>query len=357
MNFSDKDYTFIDYLFAMTDDTGIFQHSIYGVPDPRHGYTTDDNARALILAVLLLEKFKDKKYLKLVYNYMEFLLFAQNENGMFKNFMGYDREFLEDEGSEDSFGRSLVAVCRTSLSKAVPENIKKTCQYIINKTLVHLPKLKYPRPKAYAIVGLSCLTESAKTNEYVELLSNDLADLYRKNKDDKWHWFENIITYGNSYFPRALMIAYKMLKKDELLKIAEESMEFLAGVTIKEEYFKPIGCDGWYKKGKKAAEFDEQPIEACETMLLYLDCYEITKDKKYLDYAVKCYNWYTGVNSMGVSLIDSETGACYDGICPDGLNLNQGSESIISYGTAFMEISKRVKLITKSGHWIKKDLY
>jgi hypothetical protein len=355
MNFSEKDLLFIDYVFTMTDDVGIFQHSVYGIPDPRKGYTTDDNCRALILAVMLFEAYKEKKYLKLVYRYLAFILNAQNDNGKFKNFMNYNREFIEEEGSEDCFGRCLWSLGRTISSASIPENIKKTCQHILNKMLEHWPQINSPRTKAYSIVGLSYLKETEEILSHIDTLSMELVSQYTQYKDGEWHWFEDSMAYGNAFFPWSLFKAYGMLKKEVLLETAKESMDFLGDITLKNEYFKPIGCNGWLLKGKKAAEYDEQPIEACETLLSYLDYYEIEKDKKYLDNAVKCFCWYTGQNSKGLSLLDEETGACYDGLNVDGLNYNQGSESIISYGIAFMEISKKIKLITKGGHWFKKD--
>lgn len=344
-------------MFTLTDDVGIFQHSVYGIPDPRKGYTTDDNSRALILAVMLLESFKEKKYLRLACKYLAFILNAQNDNGKFKNFMYYNREFLEKEGSEDCFGRCLWALGRTISSPLLPENIKKTCWHMLNKALEHWPNLNSPRSKAYSIVGLSYLKGTEEVVGRIDDLSASLVEQYIKCKDGDWHWFEDSMTYGNAFFPWSLFKAYRILKKDVLLETARESMDFLGDITLKDAYFKPVGCNGWLLKGKKAAGYDEQSIEACETLLSYLDYYEITKDKKYLDNAVKCFCWYRGQNSKGLSLIDEETGACYDGLNENGLNYNQGSESIISYGLAFMEISKKVKLITMDGHWLEKDSF
>ncbi|MHB1393369.1 MAG: glycosyltransferase [Clostridia bacterium] len=337
---------FTNYLFAITDDVGIFQHSIYGVPDLSKGYTTDDNSRALILAVMLFEQFKKRKYLGLIYKYLAFMLYAQNDDGKFKNFMNYNREFLEEEGSEDCFGRCLWALGRTISSSSIPGNIKKSCWYMINKALEHWPNLNSPRAKAYSIVGLSYLTERLEVINHIENLSMSLVEQYTQYKDGDWHWFEDSMTYGNAFFPWSLFKAFRILKKDVLLGTARESMDFLGDITLKGAYFKPVGCNGWLLKGKKAAEYDEQPIEACETLLSYLDYYEITKDKRHLDNAVKCFCWYTGQNSKGLSLIDEETGACYDGLNENSQNYNQGSESIISYGIAFMEISRKAKLIT-----------
>lgn len=343
MNFSDKKLGFVDYVLTLTDDVGILQHSVYGIPDPRRGYTTDDNSRALILAVMLLERFEDKQYLRLACRYLSFMMNAQNDDGSFKNFMDYNREFIEKKGSEDCFGRCLWSLGRTISSPAVPENIKRACHYILDRSLKNWPILTSPRAKAYTIIGLSYLKQTKKNAMHIDVLSMELVSQYVQYKDKDWHWFEDSMTYGNALLPWSLLRAYWTLKKEDFFETALESIEFVVSKTVNKNCFKPIGCNGWLEKGKKAAEYDEQPIEACETLLLFMDYYEMTKDINYLDYATKCFNWYTGKNSKGLSLIDQETGACYDGLTKDGLNYNQGSESIISYGIALMRIAEKIK--------------
>lgn len=344
MNFSDQKLGFVEYLLTITDDTGILQHSVYGIPDPGKGYTTDDNSRALILAVMLLESFKERFFLKLVSKYLAFLLNGQNENGRYKNFMNYQRQFMEEEGSEDCFGRCMWAIGRTISSPAIPENIKRTCQHLLNKSLENWPRLTSPRAKASCIVGLSYLPATDEITGHIDTLSMELVFQYKKFEEEDWHWFENSMTYGNAFLPWSLFRAYQIIQKDILLVTAQESMDFLEENTFKNGYFKPIGCNGWLLKGKNAAEYDEQPIEACEMLLSYLEYYKMTNDKKHLAHAVKCFCWYTGQNSKSLSLIDEETGACYDGLNESGLNYNQGSESIVSYGIALMEISKLIAL-------------
>jgi len=342
MAFTNKNMAFVDYLFAFTDDVGIFQNSKYGVPDRNFGYTTDDNARALILAVMLYEKFREKKFMTLIYKYLSFVLHAQNNHGKFKNFMNYQREFLEIEGSEDCFGRCLWAIGRTITSPSLPESIKNTCRYILKEAEKNIQRITSPRAKAYIIVGLGFLTASEKMAQHIEDLSMSLVEQYKMYKDGDWHWFEDSMTYGNAFFPWSLLVAYKIFKKECYLKTARESMDFLGSITMGQPFFKPIGCNGWLVKGSPPACYDEQPIEACEAIFSYIEYYEITKDKKYLDDAFKCFNWYKGANSKGLSLIDKETGACYDGLTENGLNLNQGSESIISYGMAAMKNFKYI---------------
>lgn len=215
---------------------------------------------------------------------------------------------------------------------------------MLDKVMEQWPKLDSPRAKALAIIGLSYLAVTERNVCLIDTLSSAMLDQYTQHKAGEWHWFENSVTYGNAALPWSLLKAYSILKKDVLMDTAKESTAFLSKISLDGAYFKPIGCKGWYYKGGKPAEFDEQPLEACEMLLLYLEFYKITKQRKYLDNAFKCFRWYIGLNSKSLSLIDMETGACYDGLSEKGLNYNQGSESIISFGIAFMEISQIINV-------------
>lgn len=317
-----------DHIFHMTDDTGMFQHCKYGVPDPREGYTTDDNARALIMAVMLYCDKLEEKYLKLIYTYTSFLLNAQNNEGKFKNFMNYDRQFIEKEGSEDCFGRCLWALGYTASNSKVPNNIKLTCKHMIRKALKNCSNIKFLRGKAYSIIGLQYIDDSKK---YIEPLAESILEEYNHHKDEEWKWYEDHITYSNSILPWSMFISYRALGKEKFLECAEESLSFLEKSTFKNWYYKPVGCNGWLEKGKEAAKYDEQPVEAAETALTYIAAYKLTKNVEYLNKAKQCHLWYKGENSKGKSLVDSENGGCYDGITEKGINLNEGSESLISY--------------------------
>jgi hypothetical protein len=331
-----------DHIFHMTDDTGMFQHCIYGVPNLSEGYTSDDNARALIMAVNMYDQYRLKKVERLIYKYVSFLCYAQNSDGNFRNFMGYNREFLEKEGSEDCFGRCLWALCYTFASAATPQNVKKTVWKLIEKALPNCPNIIYPRAKAYTIIGL-CLLDAEKSREYISKLAVSLAENYDHYNDGDWHWFEDNMTYSNAVLPWAMLSAYKITGENRYQKIGFESLQFLENMTFRKGYFKPIGCNGWLYKGNEPIEFDEQPVEACETTLVFLEAYSISGNNIFLDKAKTCFSWYYGNNSKNACLIDNETGGCYDGIEPDGLNHNQGAESVVSFWMAYLAINKYVK--------------
>jgi hypothetical protein len=354
-----------NYLRRLTDDTGIFQHTKFGVPDRTKGYTTDDNSRALIAAVLLYKNNNDTSSLDLIHTYISFIHHSQNEDGSFKNFMDYNRVFIEDNGSEDCLGRTLWALGFALSESCVPDNLQNTCRYMINAALPHLQAVKSPRAMAYAIIGLSYMLETTgaltydfpysyeeKGSEAVnflpkKIITNLVDELaarlhmqYGIVKGVDWHWFEDSITYGNAMLPWALLKASRLTGRTDFKETAKESLDFLASKTFAAVgCFKPIGSHGWLHRNGKPALYDEQPIEACETLLAFLEAYRVLGDKAYLYQATLCYQWYLGKNSLGVSLIDPQTGGCYDGIHASGLNLNQGSESIISYSIAHLVMS------------------
>ncbi|NLY42538.1 MAG: glycosyltransferase [Clostridiaceae bacterium] len=327
-----------DHIFRLTDDTGMLQHSKYSVPNPQYGYTTDDNARALIMALMLYEKYAKKKYLDLVYRYSSFLLNAQNQKGTFKNFMSYGRNWLEEEGSEDCFGRCLWALGFALSNEHTPWGVKYAFWHMLKNAVPNIASLTYPRSKAYSIIGLGHL-EGENIADIVFELARSLCREYEKHRDGDWKWFENIVAYCNGVLPWSLLVAYKVTGKKEFFDVGKESLEFLEKLTFRDGYFKPVGCNGWLLKGGHPAEFDEQSVEACEAVLTYLEAYEITGEKKYLQKAKRCHAWYEGVNSKGISLIDKESGGCYDGLTAEGLNLNMGAESLVSYVISFLKIS------------------
>jgi hypothetical protein len=260
-----------DYLHQLTDDTGIFQHTKFGIPDRGKGYTTDDNSRALIAAVMLYKDQRDSQSLTLICTYLAFVHHAQNEDGNFVNFMNYQRVFVEERGSEDCFGRCLWALGYTLSEPSVPENLRNTCRYMVNEALPNVLNLGSPRAMAYAIVGLSYLLETPDALSYkfpypfveqggssppflpremivnlIETLTLRLQIQYDRNKGDTWKWFENSITYGNAMLPWALLKASRILRIESLQKIAKESLDFLVSITFSNaDYFKPIGNHGW----------------------------------------------------------------------------------------------------------------
>ncbi len=331
-----------DHIFRLTDDTGILHHSNYGVPDLSKGYTSIDNARALIMTVKLFERTHSKRVESLIYKYVSFLSHAQNPDGTFRNSMGYNREFLEEEVPEECFGRCLGALCYVFSSHNAPNSIKLAARDLIDKALPNCMKWTSSRAIAYIIIGLNYLHEE-KTDVYISKLAAVLADHYLHYKSNNWYWFEDSLTCHNVALPWAMLTAYKVTKESRHLKVGLESLQFLESKTLTEYYFKPIGNKGLNNCGDDAPQFDEQTLEASEATSAYIEAFLVTNNIEYIAKAKTCFLWYAGKNSKGISLLDDETGGCHDGIEFDKLNPNQSAVSVISFWTAYLEIKKYLK--------------
>ena len=326
------------HIFRMTDDTGMFQHTRYDVPDLGKGYTTDDNARALIMAVMLYEKEPKSQYLTLVHRYLAFILYAQNENGHFRNFMTYERKFTEKQGSEECFGRCLWALGYTVASPVMPRGIKDACMSAVRCALPIISSLNWLRGKAYALVGLGFIPGIENENLLLKL-ANAIAASYEQCGETKdWCWFEDSLTYDNALLPWAMFVAFRKTGQERFLHIGRDSLTFLDKNAFRDGFFRPIGCRGWWKRGTEAALYDQQPVEASMSTLAHLVAYEVTDDEVMLKLATQSFAWYTDENSCHKSLINPETGGCYDGIMADGVNRNQGAESIVGYCMASLAL-------------------
>ncbi len=331
-----------DHIFRMTDDTGMLNHANYAVPDLSKGYTSIDNARALVMTVKLFEQTHSKRVEGLIYKYVSFLSNAQNEDGTFQNSMGYNREFLGEEAPEECFGRCLGALCYAFSSHSVPNAIKLAVRSLIDKAMPNCLKQTSSRAIAYVIIGLNYLGEE-KANGYISKLAALLADHYMHYKSDDWYWFEDSLTCCNAVLPWALLTAFIVTKETRYLKVGIDSLQFLESKTLTDGYFRPIGNNGLHCCENETIQSNEPSLEASEATSAYIEAFLATKNTDYIGKAKTCFLWYTGKNSKSMSLLDNETGGCHDGIEFDGLNPNQSAVSVISFWMAYLEIKKYLK--------------
>ena len=333
----------LDRIKALTDDTGILQHTKYSIPDRKEGYTTDDNARALVAAIKYYEVYGDQEAIKLADIYLSFLLHMQMLNGKFHNLLAYDRDFLDDVGSEDCMGRALWA-CGYAVHADISEDIKLTSKEIFDKGLRWASNFKSLRAKALTILGLHYYQRAFPKDSNLPLntltLADTLLDNYQRESSHDWRWFESCLTYVNARLPQALFMAYDSTKNERYLHVAKESFDFLVKVQTTDDKFVPIGNDGWYKRGGERALYDQQPIEASCMVEAALTAFRLTGDGKYRKAACLSFDWFLGRNLKGVEVYNPATGGCYDGITPQGLNLNQGAEATISYLLSRLKMEK-----------------
>lgn len=334
----------LDYLSLLTDDTGIIQHASYGVPDRRVGYSTDDAARALVVALMQYEQTGDAACLPLINTYLSFMQYQQLPDGRFHNFMSYAREPADDCGSEDTQGRALWGLGE-AVANGPTKAIRALAGEMFEKALTGL-ELRHPRAMAYAICGLDSFLKkyggAALVRRKLLKLANDLAGWFRPNSDG-WRWFGDELTYGNAKMPHAMLLAFKATGDERFKQIGMESLDFLLSVTYQRDYFDFIGNQGWYRSGGERAVLSQQPIEAGYTADACLLALEITGLSHYFDMAYASAEWLLGRNRLGARLYDSVTGACSDGLDPHGPSMNQGAESVICALLALLTVSTQIE--------------
>ncbi|MFA4844674.1 MAG: glycosyltransferase [Candidatus Margulisiibacteriota bacterium] len=334
------------HLKRLTDDTGLIQHAKYIVPDRQTGYCLDDNSRALMLCAWAFFLLRGEDAKELISTYFSFTHFMQTPDGRFRNFIDYQRHFLDETGSDDAVGRALWAL--GYIIWRPPRNAYRSLAYeCFQKALPHVHGLNL-RGKALAMLGLvsylRCYQGDESVTAKLRECADYLLDLYKDVSDDNWRWFEDIICYDNGIMPMALFQTYSILREEKYLKVAQETLEFLEKTITHNGRLSIVGSRGWYKRGGVKAKYDQQPIDAAAMVLAYQSAYRVTGDKEYLKKMRQAFGWFLGENDMGMSLYDHETKGCADGLLPEGVSLNQGGESTVSFLMALLAMIEEYEL-------------
>jgi glycosyltransferase involved in cell wall biosynthesis len=335
------------HLLAMTDDTGMFQHAIFTVPNSREGYTTDDNARALIVSTLLDDcqvHVDVRKYCDLSQRYLSFLWLAFHpDSGRFRNFLGYDRQWLEDVGSEDSHGRALWSL-GTVLGRSQDAGLRGAAGRLFEAAVPATSAFSSPRAWAFCVLGMQAYLNWFPGDRVIQAarntLANRLLDIYERSRSEDWHWFERSLSYSNARLPQALILSGWHSDNRSMMQAGMESLQWLVSEQIREDcdVFVPIGSRGFYVQGEQKARFDQQPVEACATISACLEAQRLTGDERWFTEAQRIFGWFLGKNDLQTPLYDASTGGCKDGLHPDRVNENQGAESTLSFLMALLEM-------------------
>ena len=336
----------LDHLKRLTDDTGILQHAIFSVPNYGEGYTTDDNARALILAVLMgqLGASTPSKTASMAYRYLAFLEHAFNsKGGRFKNFLNYDRNWTETTGSEDSHGRAIWGL-GSVLGRSENQGLRGAAGRLFESALPAVVAFTSPRAWAFTVLGiqeyLTSFPGDRDAQKLRSVLGMRLLEMYEAIKKPSWKWFEDVVAYSNARLPQALLLAGTSNSDDRMISAGIESLDWLLSVQRCESrgHFVPIGSQGFYHQIGEKARFDQQPVEAAGMVSACLQAYRATRDDRWRSEAWSVFRWFLGDNDLQLPLYDSITGGCRDGLHLDRVNENQGAESTLSFLTALAEI-------------------
>jgi glycosyltransferase involved in cell wall biosynthesis len=360
----------LDHLNALTDKTGVLQHAIFTVPNRAEGYSIDDNARALILTVMLGELSMDQQggdqpitdqlgaerpatggferrpaaNPDWAFRYLAFLEHAFNPNKKrFRNFLGYDRRWLEEEGSEDAHGRALWAL-GTVLAHSANHGLRGAAGRLFEFSLPATIEFHSPRACAYSLLGIQAYLHSYPEDRDAQhvrfALARRLLDMYESVQRPDWKWFENVVAYGNARLPQAMLLVGSACGDERMLSAGIDSLSWLIETQLCQTkgHFVPIGSQGFYRQGGEPARFDQQPLEAAGAVSACLQAYRVTGESRWRSAAWSAFNWFLGDNDLQLPLYDSVTGGCRDGLHPERANENQGAESTLSFLMAQLEM-------------------
>jgi glycosyltransferase involved in cell wall biosynthesis len=333
----------LDHLFRISDSTGIFQHASFTVPNFAEGYCTDDNARALVLALMLQKLGHGSPQLGAhAATYAAFLNHAfDRKRGRFRNFMGFERHWLEEVGSEDCQGHALWAL-GLCVSQAGHGSFQMLAAQLFELALPVAAEFASPRAWAFTLIGIDEYLRrfggDRRASQIREALTTRLMQSYSDTADDDWRWFEEVVSYANAKLPHALILSGRCLNAAPLLDTGLKALRWLVEVqTSATGAFQPIGSNGFYRRGHERAKFDQQPIEAQATVSACIEAYHATGDTFWVAEARRAFEWFLGRNDLGLALYDSTTGGCRDGLHVDRLSQNQGAESTLAFLLALAE--------------------
>ncbi len=349
----------LDAVERLTDGCGIIQHAIFPVPDRSHGYCVDDNCRALMLMHRQRGDMVPRAE-ELATIYAAFVQHAWNgDNGRFRNFMGFDRSWLEAEGSEDSFGRSLWALGDTAL-RAHRHELRRWALHLFDQVAPHVRALASPRTHAFAILAADAMLEAHPGHDIATALIRDLAPRLHARliatRRDGWTWFESVLAYDNARMPQALLRAARRLGNGAMHDDALAALAWLDGIqTNADGQFRAVGTDSFGREYAPPLPFDQQPVEAWATIDAAIDAFEITGEARWRQTANAAYAWYLGSNDLGLPLGSAVDGGCFDGLMNDRANLNQGAESVLAFQFACCAMRQMAEKGDRNGSTMTTD--
>ncbi len=342
----------LDHLSRMTDSTGLFQHAIFTVPNFSEGYCTDDNARAFILAVLLDEMEEEPESVRtLATTYAAFLHHAFDpKTNRFHNFLSFDRSWRDEQGSEDSHGRALWAL-GMGVGRSPYRSFQVMSGQVFAQALPAVLEFVSPRGWAFSLLGiheyLQRLSGDRLANHIQETLTTRLVELFDKTAQPDWQWFEDELTYDNAKLAHALILSGRATGQKPVFERGLRALRWLAELQTSETGdFRPIGNNGFYRRGGPRANFDQQPIEAQAMVSACLEAYRATLDAWWYEQAQRAFDWFLGWNDLGLELYSATTGGCRDALHVDRVNQNQGAESTLAFLLSLAELRLMQNAVT-----------
>ncbi len=339
------------HLLAMCDDTGLFQHALHCVPDRAHGYCVDDNARALLLACALNQPGEQPLPDVLTSRFAAFVQHAWNRDiRRFRNFMGFNRTWLEDKGSEDSHGRTVWALGACARKDASASR-RAWATALFAEALPAVEAFASPRALAFTLLGLedycAAIPTDGRAARVRRALAERLMSSLRAVETPDWRWFEEGLAYDNARLSQALLVTGMATRTPGQVDAGLRTLRWLmARQTTATGLFRPVGTASFGDLRQPPRAFDQQPVEAAATIAACAAAWRADDDADWKTMASTAFAWFLGANDLSIALVDPETGGCRDGLHPDRANENRGGESVVSWLLGLADIRQLQRVDT-----------
>lgn len=329
------------HIDRLTNQVGILQHATYSLPNYKEGYCLDDNARALLVTLLAQRDFSDKKLDRRISTYLSYIYYHQRADGLFHNFMSFQHHFLDEVGSEDSFGRTIWAL-GVLLRETNLTSYYQLGHELFFRSVPHFRALRSNRAIAYTVLGIAEYLHHQSNDEVmIELMRELIGKLlheYEASSDENWNWFEAVLAYDNAILPYALLASYPFLNDEGVKQVGLLTLNFLESMTVQNGGLSLVGNQEWAKQGRHASKFGQQPLDVTAMVFMYREAFRLTGKKAYFARMVASFRWFLGENDLKLGLYDEETKGCCDGLESYGINRNQGAESTLCFYLAYIVV-------------------
>jgi hypothetical protein len=254
-----------------------------------------------------------------------------------RNFMSYDRRWLDEPHVGDHVGRSIWALGDV-LSTAWLPAIVGPSQRLLAALVRSLAGELSIRTAAYATLGLARLDADRLEDEARRLLERCVTQLeaaYKTSSDSDWRWFEDALTYDNARLPHALITGGTALGREDAVAVGLESLAWLGDECgLDDGLLRLPGNEGRGRHEPAPGAGDEQPLDASAFVEAELAAFVVTGDPEHGARAQRAFEWFLGRNRLGRPLYDFATGGCCDGLSELDVNANEGAESTLAFHRA-----------------------
>jgi glycosyltransferase involved in cell wall biosynthesis len=321
-----------EHLLTLVDDVGIVQHAHGIIPNRDSGYCVDDVARLAVVSLALARRGNEQIWTPILYRALAFLHAATGETGM-RNFMSYDRRWLDEPHVGDHVGRSVWALGEILATAWIPALVVPA-RDLLARQVDALGGEVSLRTAAYAVLGLSRLDADRldpQAWQLLERLVEQLADAYERTATPDWSWFEDELAYDNARLSQALISGAEALGRDDLVERGLESLRWLGDESgLGDGYLCIAGHRGRRRGEAVEGTGDEQPLDAAAIVEAELAAYAVTRGPEHGRRAIHAFEWFLGRNRLQRPVYDFATGGCSDGLGSETLNDNEGAESTLA---------------------------